>query len=206
MLFGFISFLLSCMHIRLANYGVVKAFRREKKQLQHSKNIISGIPFPSIFRRRALTDSPLHFRAVWPQPSANVAPLSLLQSFHVLYSHRRKEEMSREHSILYWDYPRPTKNRLSGHGYWTTMAKSEGECWLAGLANVKSRDTVVDKDRHSSGLWYASSADRNCLCLVSVRTHPVDPWRRAFSISCNLPGKLAVKSQKENEEPHLSEL
>lgn len=34
------------------------------------------------------------------------------------------------------------------------------------------------------------------------------PQRRAFNRKCSLPGKLAglVKSQKKNEEPHLSEL
>jgi len=37
MLFGFTSFLLSCMHIRLANCGVVKAFRREKNSYSIQK-------------------------------------------------------------------------------------------------------------------------------------------------------------------------
>lgn len=73
---------------------------------------------------------------------------------------------------------------------------------------ARSTGTALDTDILGSGLWCDSSADLACSCFVSAKFAQPTPQRRAFNRKCGLPGKLAglAKSQKENEEPHLSEL
>ena len=160
-----------------------KSLQKGKKQLQHSKNIIPGIAFLSTFRRRAPTDRPLHFHALWPQRSTNVAPLSPFPpSFYVLHVTEKRRQNVAPCTEITWG--QPARGFLAKG---TELSRQEAKVSvgvLHALTTVKSRDIVVDTDRHSSGLWYASSADRNCPCLVSVRTHPVDPWPSVWAATC----------------------
>ena len=62
---------------------------------------------------------------------------------------------------------------------------------LQALAAAESTDAVLDTDVLSSGVWYASPADRSCPCLVSVKTRPADSTEESLQYEAQLARKVS---------------
>lgn len=73
----------------------------------------------------------------------------------------------------------------------TLQEESRGGGVLQASAAAESADTVLDTDELSSGVWYASPADRSCPCLVSVKTRPADSTEESLQYETQLARKVS---------------